>query len=581
MMMPIGRSLALVGLAFAQATAQTPRLSPNSARHALDEYLGRAEAQGISGVFVVLDGDDTLVNRAIGWRDPSYRIPNDTSTLFYIASIAKQFVATAILKLADEGRVRTTDSLAKFFPDAPRDKRSITIDQLLSHTSGLTRYGWDAARRDWKVEDRAAGVKGILATPLASRPGAEFSYQNTNYLLLAEVIERVTHQPFEKYVDERLVRAGGLRETYMGTRVSDALRARVAWSLGDEAESFSILDRTPTWLAHQRGVVMTASDLARWAQAVSRGSILSVAGRRKLFTIGATLGTRYGYGAGWFVRTDSVGNPRVAFHGGDFGSYHAEVRVYPSSGRVFVALTNVSNHGRSLTETLLNQIADVSRGAPDPLPSLSQLGSPATALSGEYRWSKDDAIVASARGSSLVLTPVGARAVDWLVRGDTTGWPDRVDAGRRSLSFIGALNRSALKSLADVAPLADETRAEIETEWAGLTRRSGPLKSYQLLGATPSPDDTGQVVVIRLKFARDSLLFGVGWLGNTFRYTTVGIQNLVAPVVFAKVGGNEWASYDWSSGTVRRVTVSSAPPNGRATLTLHAVRGPVSFERTR
>ena len=578
-MMPIGRGVALLGVVIAQATAQPQRISTDSARRALDDYFRRAEAQGISGVFVVLSGDDVLVNRAIGWRDPSFRTPNDTSTLFYIASIAKQFVATAILKLEDEGRLRTTDSLARFFPEAPPDKRAITIDQLLSHTSGLARYGWDAARRDWKVEDRVAGVKGILATPLGDPPGAQFSYQNTNYLLLAEIVERVTGQPFENYIDERLIRAAGLRDTYMGSRVMHALRGRTAWSLGDEAESFSILNRTPTWLAHHRGVVMTASDLGRWAQAVNRGSILSATSRRKLFTIGATLGTRYGYGAGWFVRTDSIGNPRVAFHGGDFGSYHAEVRVYPPSGRVFVAMTNVSNHGRSMTETLLNQIGDVVRGSPNPLPALSQSGTSAAALAGEYRLSKDGALIATARGESLVLTPVGPRAVDWLVRGDTTGWADRAEAGRKSLAFIAALNRKALKSLADITPLPDDTREEVETEWAGLARMGGALKSYQLVGATRSPDDTGQVAVVRLKFARDSLLFGVGWSGNTFRYTTVGIQNLVAPVVFARVSSKEWASYDWGSETVRRLTVSPRLPNGRATLTLETSAGSVVFER--
>jgi CubicO group peptidase (beta-lactamase class C family) len=579
-MMLVRPSLALVAMAFVHARAQVPQgFTADSARQALTEYMRRAEAQGVSGVFVVVSGGQVLLHRAIGWRDPFYRTPNDTSTLFYIASIAKQFVASAILKLEDEGRLRTTDSVARFFPEAPRDKRSITIDQLLSHTSGLGRYGWDASRRDWAVQDRTTGVKGILASPLTSPPGTQFSYQNTNFLLLAEIVERATERPFGNYIEDRLFRPAGLRDTYLGSRVTDALRSRVAWSLGDEAESFSLLDRKPTWLAHDRGVLMTASDLARWAQALNGEAILSPAARRKLFRIAATLGPRYGYGAGWWVRVDSTGAPRVAFHGGDFGSYHSEVRLYPKSNAAFVALTNVSNRGRSLTETLLNQMLVASRSGADSLPPLSGSGPTATSIAGEYRYSNDEALIATARGSSLVLTPVGPRTVDWLLRSDTAGWQERDAVGRRSLAFVDAVNRGALNSMVNAAPFPHETRASIEAEWAGLLRVGGRLKSYQLVGVVPSPDDTGQVAVVRLKFARDSLLYGVGWSHDTLRYTTMGIQRMVAPLVFAKVSANEWASYDWSSGRVHRVTVQAGPPNVRPTLTLDTAAGPVVFER--
>jgi CubicO group peptidase (beta-lactamase class C family) len=567
----------LIAIAFAQASPQPPqRLAPDSARRALAEYLRRAESQGLSGAFFMAVGDDVLVHHAMGWRDPSSRVPNDTSTLFYIASIAKQFVAAGILKLEDEGRLRTTDSLGKFFPEAPSDKRSITLDQLLSHTSGLGRYGFDVARRDWAIEDRETGISGILATPVAIAAGKQFSYQNVNYLFLAEVIERVTRQPFDVYLDSRLIQPARLHDTFIGSRVTDALRPRVAWSLGDETETFSILDRKPSWLWHGRGVLMTAGDLARWAQAIHRGTVLSAHARRKLFAIGATLGTRYGYAAGWFVRVDSAGAPRVAFHGGDFGSYHAEVRLYPPSGTVIVALTNVSNRGRSLTETVLNQMIDVSRGGPNPFPAVMPRSNSTPALSGDYRASKTEALSVRERGTSLVVSAGGQQAVDWLLRGDTSGWQERGAAARRSMMLVDALNRRVLQSLSGVAPVPDELRRNIEDEWATLVRAGGQLKSYQLLGVVRSADDAGHVGIVRLKFARDSLLYGVGWSGDTLRYTSVGIQNLVAPLVFARTSATEWASYDWVSERARRLTVRTLP-NGGVTLTLETTNGPISF----
>lgn len=262
--------------------AQQPAVSPQVARRALEEFADRAQAHGASGILLVADRDSILVHRAMGWRDPARRIPNDTSTLFYIASLAKQFVAAAVLRLEEDGRLRTSDSLPAFLADVPPDKRRITIDQLLAHTAALGRYGFDPVRRDWAVQNRNQAVAGILRTPLTGEPGVRFDYQNANYLLLAAIIEHVTRLSLEDYIAQSLLRPVGARDTYIGRYVTPELRNRVAWSIGDEAESFTIIDRTPTWLSHGRGVVTTAADLYRWLRGIERGVVLSDAARRKL-----------------------------------------------------------------------------------------------------------------------------------------------------------------------------------------------------------------------------------------------------------------------------------------------------------
>jgi len=540
----------------------------------------RADALGGSGVLLVAVGDTVLVHAGVGWRDPARRIPNDTTTLFYVASIAKQFVAAAILALEDDHRLHTSDTLGRLLDGVPPDKGKITLDQLLSHTSGLGRYGFDAARRDWAVEDRDRAIRGILATPLAHEPGALFDYENTNFLLLAAIIERVTGAPLEDYLDRRLFHPAGLTDTYVGSRVTDDLRARVAWSVGDESESFSILDRTPSWLWHGRGILMTAGDLYRWLRALDSGAILSAAARQKLFTIRAPLGTGYGYGAGWFVRADSAGAPRVVFHGGDFGSYHSEIRLYPPSGRVLIALTNVGYRGVSLTETVLNQMIDVTRRAPDPLPAVARIPvADAATLAGEYRASKGQSLVVDARGTSIVVTPSGQRTIDWLTRGDTVGWRDRQTAGERSLALVHALSSGNLELIDGTPPMPGETRRALASEWLSLQQVGGELKSFQLLGAAASPDGRGQVGVVRLKFQRDSLLYGVGWLGDTLAFTSPGFRNLAAPATFAAVSATEWVSYDWSSGEVRRATLIRDSHATTPRLRIETRDGPVVYVR--
>jgi len=572
--------LALTSAASARdSAAQHPaRLPADSARHALAEYARRADALGVSGVLLVASGDTVLLHAGLGWRDPAHAKPNDTTTLFYIASIAKQFVAAAILALEEDHRLHTSDELGTLLDNVPPDKQRITLDQLLSHTSGLGRYGFDAARRDWAIEDREHAVRGILATRLTHEPGARFDYQNTNYLLLAAVIERVTGASLETYLYRRLFQPAALRNTYVGSRVTDALRARVAWSVGDESESFSILDRAPSWLWHGRGILMTAGDLYHWLRALDSGAILSTTSLQKLFTIRAPLGPGYGYGAGWFVRADSTGVPRVAFHGGDFGSYHSEIRLYPPSGRVLVALTNIGYRGASITETVLNQMIDVTRGDPDPLPPVARVaGADVAPLAGEYRASKNEGLVVDVRGTSIGVAPLGQQTVDWLTRGDTSAWRDRRDAGERSLALVHALARGDPGSIDGTALLPEEAHRDIASEWAGLERVGGKLKSFQLLGAAPSPDGQGQVAIVRIKLQRDSLLYGVGWLGDTLTYTSPGFRNLVAPVTFAAVSASEWVSYDWSSGATCRLTVVRDAPNAPPRLRLDAARNRVLY----
>ena len=124
--------------------------------------------------------------------------------------------------------------------------------------------------------------------------------------------------------------------------------------------------------------------------------------------------------------------------------------------------------------------------------------------------------------------------------------------------------------------MPDETRRAIAAEWAGLERVGGKLKSYQLLGAAPSPDGQGQVAIVRLKFQRDSLLYGVGWLGDTLTYTSSGIGNLLAPVSVAPAPWTDWVSYEGSSEPTRRMTVVREP-NAPPKLRLETTAGPVFY----
>jgi len=562
--------------ALAAQTSAPP--ATDSVRRALADYAQRAEALGVSGVLLVAAGDDVLLHRALGWRDPARRVPNDTTTLFYIASMVKQFIATAVLALEDDRRLRTSDSLASFFEDVPPDKRAITLDQLLSHTSGLGLYGWDPATRDWLVQSRELVVRGILQTPLAHQPGSQFDYQNTNYLVLAAIVERVSGIRWESFVQQRFFRRLAMRDTHVGWDPK-ALRERVAWSTGDESEVFTIADRPASWLRLGRGVVMTASDLYRWIRALDKGVVLSAASRRKLFAIHASLGPGYGYGLGWFVRADSSGAPRVVFHGGDYGAYHSEMRLYPPSGRIMIALTNVGYRGRSITETLLNGAVMVSHGSPNPLPPLASRDEIADdSLDGEYDSAAGGTMLVSKLGSSLLVTPVSQRTVDWLTRGDTAGWNDRELAGRNALRLVEGLKAGRADSgVGGTVPAG--LRRELDAEWSGLTRVGGRLKSVQLLGTVAGAGHDEPLSLLRLKFERDSLLYGVGWKDGAVAYTQPGTRNVIGTTVFAAAAGGDWVAYDWTADALSPITLTRGHVARAPSLVVHSTDGDVVFTR--
>jgi hypothetical protein len=128
--------------------------------------------------------------------------------------------------------------------------------------------------------------------------------------------------------------------------------------------------------------------------------------------------------------------------------------------------------------------------------------------------------------------------------------------------------------------LSTEVRKALAEEWGDFTAHAGRLKSLQYLGATRERNGGGAVEIVRLKFQRDSLLYGVGWANDTLAYTAPGTQQLISPRIFAPAVGGDWVSYDWTAESVRHARFSGGSGDGgHATLTLETANGPVTFIR--
>ena len=305
--------------------------------HRLDQIFGAVAPELFSGVVLIGRGGETILHRGYGLAERSHQVPVTEETVFPIASLSKQFTATAALRLVADGRLALHDSLGLLFPTAPADKRGITVHQLLTGTAGLPR---DATPSSAVIE-RDSLVQAILAAPLRRAPGSAHEYSNAGYLLLAAVVEDRAGMPFDRYLEEELFAPAGLTSTGFP---GDGWRRSVAHGYGGDYRG-TVIDEPAANAGWYRrgagGLLSTASDLYRWEQALTTGRVLPDSLVQKLFTghVPEEEGGSSFYGYGWVVQETTAGVP-IVWHNGGWGPYYAELRRYPSTDIVAVLLTN-------------------------------------------------------------------------------------------------------------------------------------------------------------------------------------------------------------------------------------------------
>ena len=260
---------ALAGLGLvpgASSAGQQCALDPT----AIDRWLRReADSTGFSGVVLIEQSGKLLLNRAYG------RVARDDA--FWVASTTKQFTAAAILRLVDQGKLALSDSVYRFFRSVPRRARSITIEQLLTHRSGIAASGVANG-----IGDRAEAVQAILSEPLDHSPGTTYHYEDEDYNVLAAIIEIVTGKPYEAFVERALLIPAGLSHTGFCGRL--APNVKLAPSADPDTPPPCAVGVTPVDWADRgaTGLISTAGDLLRWSHVLRSGHILSTTSREAL-----------------------------------------------------------------------------------------------------------------------------------------------------------------------------------------------------------------------------------------------------------------------------------------------------------
>src|SRR5437899_5561192 len=167
-----------------------------------DSYIkGLAPARHFSGIIVAERDSKVLIEKSYGSAVEEWRIPNSSDTKFEIASLSKQFTAAAILQLADSGKLDVEDPVSKYYPEAPASWKGMTIHHLLTHTSGLPENEWGNFYKGkcttYSTEEQ---VKTFRDRPLGFPPGSAWKYRNTEYFLLAHIIEKIDGELYAAYL---------------------------------------------------------------------------------------------------------------------------------------------------------------------------------------------------------------------------------------------------------------------------------------------------------------------------------------------------------------------------------------------
>lgn len=346
--------ISLCGISIAQNENSTSSLYTK-----IDTYLEAGTENGFAGAIAVIKNGEIVINKGYGFANKNTQSLNNPNTIFDIGSNTKQFTATAILKLVELGKIGLTDSLSTFFKNISEDKKSITIHQLLSHSSGLV----DAIGKDFTKISKEDFLLQLFATKLLFKPGEKYSYSNTGYSILGIIIELVSNQSYESFLNEFLFTPAGMHQT--GYLIPKWNSEQIAWSynrgiLKDESPIFKYQkDNGITWhLKANGGINASQNDMLLWYKALKSNTILSKELFKKLTTshIHFINGKyEYGYAYGWTVRVLENNIKRLT-HNGSNGAYSHSLIWFPEKD---IFITYVTNANSSQVEYLAYEIAKI------------------------------------------------------------------------------------------------------------------------------------------------------------------------------------------------------------------------------
>ncbi|MBW7887554.1 MAG: beta-lactamase family protein [Bacteroidetes bacterium] len=289
---------------------------------------------------LVMQNDSILFKKSYGLANLEEQRAVTPATNFRLASMTKQFTAMCIMMLAEQGKLSYDDKLSKFFPKLPRWGDSVTVKNLLTHTSGIVDYESlipDSQTVQVHDDDVLKLVRTVDSTYFPV--GSQYRYSNSGYSLLALIVEKVSGERFADFLKHHIFDVVGMPTTVAFENGISTVENR-AYGYAKEDNTWKFADQSNTSaVLGDGGIYSNVEELAKWYTALFANTLIPKETQQRAWTKAATTdGKEIDYGFGWhFEEYKGITHPR---HGGSTRGFRNEVQVYPDQHLVIIILTN-------------------------------------------------------------------------------------------------------------------------------------------------------------------------------------------------------------------------------------------------
>ena len=366
----------------------------------LKAYVNQSRFNG--SVLVIKDGE-TLLDKGYGLSNVKENLLNKANTIFQVGSITKQFTAAIILKLQEDKKINIQDKLSKYFPGFPNGD-SITIEHLLTHTSGIYSYTNDRNFMSSKVSQphtRQQMISLFKDKPLQFTPGTKWRYSNSGYLLLGYIIEDLTGLTYQQAVRQYIFNPLQMHNSgFDYTQLNNQQKATGYLQLVDEMNTPAPgIDSTISFASGS--IYTTTADLYKFQQGMQSYAIISKSTLEKAST---PFMNNYGYG----FEIDSVAGKRIIGHSGSIHGFVSNLVWVPGENTVVILLNNATSpHLGKITQNIISLLYDQPYELPVPKVAIYMPEKTLQQYTGVYEIAPQFAITISLVNGSLIGTPQG------------------------------------------------------------------------------------------------------------------------------------------------------------------------------
>lgn len=315
------------------------------------------DLRDFSGTILVAQKGVVLYSHGFGMADFELGVPNLPTTRFMIGSVSKQFTAAAVLLLEAEGRLSVGDPVSEFLPDYPHGN-AMTLHHLMTHTSGIPDiFALEAYPRVKHEDPTLAEVVALFRDrPLDFEPGAQFSYSNSGFVLLAHIIERVSGSAYATFLRDRVFQPLEMNNSGALTGRNIVPGLATGYDPLGQTDLRRAIQVAPAVFTGPGSVYSTTEDLLLWDRALYTNTLLPDSSRTKMMS---DHGSSYGYGVSVFQRFGGT----VIEHDGRLSGYACDLARYLDRDAVVIILGNIQS---AMRDRLRDDIAALLHDEPLP-----------------------------------------------------------------------------------------------------------------------------------------------------------------------------------------------------------------------